>query len=174
MKLNIGCGGKKRSIYKRKEWINVDLVHGDVRANACELPFKNNLFSEIHAIHVLEHIPRKFHDSFHKEMHRVLAPDGVYFVEIPDFVTICNYISTIYATEDITKPKVREQLRIWTLSIYGKNRHVGDIHQWGFYPSLLKEDLERNGFIAEESKDYISGHYRMEPVILMKAEKNGL
>ena len=82
MKLNIGCGGKKRAIYKRREWINVDLVSGDVRADACELPFKNNSFDEIHAIHILEHIPRPYQDMFHQEMYRVLKKGGIYWIEI--------------------------------------------------------------------------------------------
>lgn len=177
MKLNIGSSGKLRKPYSDPDWVSIDIDPSFVKkknakfviADGTKLPFRENCFQEIRLIHVLEHIPRKEHENIYKEIFRTLQPDGSVFIEVPDFVKICNYIVEEYMKLD---EKDVERIRCWTLSIYGKGRGVGDFHRWGFYPALLRKDLENQGFKVEFPLDlHISDHYLMEPVILVKAIK---
>ena len=167
MKLSVGCGAQANKPFD-SEWVKIDLISGNVRADARFLPFKDNSFEEIRAIHVLEHIPRCGHDSFYDEIYRVLKPDGLFYVEVPNLREVCRRLVNIPAVSEANK----EQLRIWTLSLYGKNRHLGDSHHWGFMPYLLREDLEGHSFIGvEEQTEMVSNHYLMEPVILFRCTK---
>jgi len=178
MNLNVGSGaGKPKGQYKTKEWINIDLVAGDVRASGCDLPFKSNTFDEIHAFHVLEHIPRKEHSRFHSEMHRVLKPGGIYYVEVPNLLDVCEKL-TAMGRSDIRglTAKEKERIRCLTLSIYGKNRHTGDAHCWGFMPYLLFDDLSEHKFSRVEkirnTDEFPSATHRsQEEVILFRAVK---
>ncbi len=172
-KLNIGSSTKIKGWYQNPEWINIDLVKPDkkpkgkyVMADALNLPFSDNTFSEIRAIHCLEHIPRKEHKKFYEEMFRVLKRGGVLWIEVPDFIKICGYLANSYITGNM------EQTRIWTLSVYGKNRHKGDSHHWGFSEQLLLDDLNEYNFNVQiEKEKMISSHFLQEPIILVRAEK---
>ena len=171
MKLNVGCGGKQNKPFQAGDTVKIDLVAGNVRANACALPFTESCFDEINAIHVLEHIPRKEHDSFYSEMYRVLKPGGVFYVEVPNLLEVCKLLIELGDLEE-KDPDIKERIRCWTLSVYGKNRHVGDSHNWGFMPYLLGDDLRRNGFTeVAQQEEMVSNHYLMEPVILFRASK---
>lgn len=173
VKLNIGSSTSIRGQYGTKEWVNIDIVHPGtsissqnyVLSSALNLSFKDNSFNEVRAIHCLEHIPRKQHELFYKEVYRVLQPNGIVFIEVPNFIEICKLI--VKATES----KNPEVLRIWTTSVYGKNRHAGDKHYWGFSKDLLKTDLEKNGFKVEFPTEMISEHHKQEPVLLARGIK---
>lgn len=171
MKLNIGSSTSIKGKYSSKDWVNIDIVApGDplklnnyIRCSALDLCFKENTFEEVRAIHCLEHIPRKDHELFYKEIYRVLKPGGVVFIEVPNFIKICALIVDCYREENW------EQMRIWTTSVYGKNRHAGDKHYWGFSEEILTKDLEKQGFEVEPQSEMISEHWKQEPVLLIKA-----
>lgn len=180
MKLNIGSSTPKGA-YKSKPWVNIDanLGFSDYRGgnlvigNGCLLPFKNEGFDEVRAIHVLEHLPRERHLPFLTEAARVLAPSGVLFVEVPNFIQICSNI-TIWTQELIQEQDpqkiaiFKELIRRATLSIYGKGRQPFDFHHWGFSPWSLRELGQKIGLDGRLSKDMVSTHYTQEPVLLMK------
>ncbi len=78
--LDIGCGD-----YKRQRFIGIDLYRSksvDVVADAQYLPFQDNLFSEINANQILEHLYTPFLSL--KEWGRVLKKDGMIHVCIPN------------------------------------------------------------------------------------------
>jgi len=173
MKLNIGSSTGIKGQYLSKEWVNIDLVSpGDpissnnyVLCNALNLCFKSETFEEVRAIHCLEHIPRNQHEEFYKEMVRVLKPNGIVHIEVPNFIKICELITDSYKKQNM------EQVRIWTLSVYGKNRHGGDKHYWGFSEELLRSDLEKIGLKVDFPTEMISNHWKKEPVILVRGVK---
>lgn len=83
MKLNIGCG-----VDLHQRYINVDIIRNQyscpqVVADACDLPFRSNLFLEVLAGHVIEHIPADRHHTFLSEIHRVLMPAGSCMIAYP-------------------------------------------------------------------------------------------
>lgn len=176
MKLNIGSGTPKGE-YTNQEWINLEYCtkfrgNNLVFGNGCALPFKNNSFERIHCVHVLEHLERKDQPQLLKEIRRVLKPGAVAYVEVPNIIGIINIIKVLY---NVYKKKPNEEqaerLRCFLLSIYGKGRYNGDIHRWGFYPEMLKSDMESVGFEAEITDERISAHYTKEPVIVVKGTK---
>jgi len=176
MKLNIGSSSSIRGIYKAREWINIDLVRPDkdkrfnyVVGSALELPFRNDSLDEIRMIHCLEHIKRSDHELFYKEAHRVLKPGADVFIEVPDLAGLCNAFLSIYNNKDDSK--LIEKLRICTLSFYGKGRHYGDFHHWGFTKEQLSADLANNGFLVNIEKEMISNHFQYEPIILARGRK---
>lgn len=173
--LQIGSG-KADERYRTPEWINIDLVRHKPRgrflvADGCELPFSDGQFDTIHAIHVLEHLPRVEkrakdreggHLPFLKECARVLSASGSLFVEVPDFLSVCRQLV------EAADRGLEEEVRIRTVGIYGKGRHFGDFHHWGWSPWYLEQKIREAGLECERSYEMISGHWRQEPVILMR------
>lgn len=187
MKLNIGSSNPKGQ-YISKPWVNIDANYGFIHSHKggtlvigkldhkTYLPFKNESFDEIHAIHVLEHLPRKDHLPFLSEAARVLAPPGVLFVEVPNFIQICSNIVTW--TQELIKEKEPQKIQIFkelirraTLSVYGKGRQPFDFHHWGFSPWHLRELGQEVGLAGSLEQNMISNHYTQEPVLLMKYTK---
>lgn len=82
LKLHIGCGSKIK-----KAWINIDLSpQADISLDVREpLPFLENSCSIIYSEHFLEHLDYPEHvDSFLTECYRILEPEGLFSVGVPD------------------------------------------------------------------------------------------
>lgn len=188
MKLNIGASNP-RGQYRGEEWVNIDYsryFRGMARprfaiADGTLLPFRDSVFNEIHAVHVLEHVPRHVtrdgakvdaHLAFVSELGRVLTPDGVGFIEVPDFLSGC-YIILQQAHQLVNaKPEDRaghlEEIRIRTVGVYGKGRHEGDLHRWGFTPWGIENLFKSASLLYRRESEMISAHYRQEPVMLYR------
>jgi predicted SAM-dependent methyltransferase len=168
-RLQIGSG-KAAEAYRTPEWINIDLVRHKPRghfvvADGCALPFPSGRFETIHAIHVLEHMPRDGHLPFLREIGRTLTNDGMAWIEVPDFLSVCRKLMEAVAVDD------QEEVRIRTVGIYGKGRHHGDWHHWGFAPWYLENLFAQAGLRCERSYDMISGHHKQEPVLLYRCRR---
>jgi ubiquinone/menaquinone biosynthesis C-methylase UbiE len=82
---NIGCGNCGRE----EGEIGVDLNLGckpTVQADCTRLPFKNESFSELHAFHILEHVPDIV--SVMNECYRVLKNNGIMTIKVPEFPAV--------------------------------------------------------------------------------------
>ena len=172
MKLQVGCSAV-RGIYKTDEWTNLDIKHHrgvDIIADATEkIPLDTGSVDEIHCIHVLEHVTRDKYPLMLAEMHRVLKPGGVLYVEVPDLMRTIENLHQSFEAGDV------EAIHIWTTSLYGKNEREGMAHHWGFYEGLLRREMRHQGFKEldhlTEKEDMISEHYRQEPVLLVRGVK---
>ena len=173
MKLQVGSS-EARGIYKREEWINLDLqdVSDDgvnVIGTGLKLPFKANAFEEVHCIHVLEHLTRDKPPLMLREMHRVLQPGGNLYVEVPDFKETVENLSKAFNQNDVGA------VHVWTTSLYGKSERFGMAHHWGFYEGLLRREFRHQGFTdvnrLVEKEDMISTHYKQEPILLVRGTK---
>jgi len=87
--LNIGCGSQCHPA-----WTNIDIVSTspnvitfDIRKG---LPFDNNIFDAVYHSHLLEHLPQDNALALLTEALRVLKPDGIMRVVIPDLETIAR------------------------------------------------------------------------------------
>ena len=85
MNLDIGCGYLNRE----KGAIGLDIdaackpnVQGDIQ----DLPFKDESFDVVNAVHVLEHVPNIV--KTFNEVWRVLKPNGEFNVRVPLFPTL--------------------------------------------------------------------------------------
>jgi predicted SAM-dependent methyltransferase len=87
--LNIGCG----SVF-HPDWENIDIVPYDETVHqvdaAKELPYQSGAFDLVYASHVLEHIAPHQLGDFLGEIRRVLAPDGIVRLVVPDLEQIAK------------------------------------------------------------------------------------
>lgn len=92
MKLNIGSRD-----FRMDGYLNVDIDpsrNPDILADACDLSaVKSESVDEVHASHVLEHIPWPRGFVALSEWTRVLKPGGVLKIAVPDVETICSAVS---------------------------------------------------------------------------------
>ena len=165
--LQIGSS-KPEGQYRERHWVNVDVIRPKprghfVQASGTALPFRDERFECIHMIHVLEHLPRDLHLPMLREVRRVLAPGRFAYIEVPDFLQVARLLVRAADAGD------HEEVRIRTVGVYGKGRHFGDFHHWGFAPWYLENLLGQAGLQCVQDPFMISGHYRQEPVILMRA-----
>ena len=117
----------------------------DVKADICDLPFKDNSFDFIICNHVLEHIPDD--TKAMQELYRVLAPAGTAIVQVP-------YDAKREITfEDNTITDQRERTRIFGqydhLRVYGmdyfkKLSSIGfEVNALDYTSSMTSDDIER-------------------------------
>jgi predicted SAM-dependent methyltransferase len=171
VKLNIGSGFS-RGRYKSSEWVNFDLYQNEsvnVQGDMFRLPFADNTFDEIHCIHVLEHLTRDKHLLALQEILRVLSKTGNSYVEVPDFKEIVCRLTKAW---DVG---AKEEIHKWRTSIFGKTERPGMAHHMGFDYDMLAGLHEEAGFKditgLTNKEDMISGHYRQEPVLLIRGNK---
>jgi len=133
MKLHLGCG--KRFIPGFVHIDVLDLPHVDHVATIDSLPFIADATVQlIYVCHVLEHFKRRDVARVLKEWHRVLRPDGVLRIAVPDFARICE----VYARH--------ERLDLVVGAIFGRQDYLYNIHYNVFDFSTLKRELETAGF----------------------------
>ena len=113
---------------KNLEYTTTDLNSplADVKADICNLPFKDNTFDVILCNHVLEHIPDD--TKAMQELYRVLKPKGMAILQIPQDITR----DTTFEDHTITDKKERakifgqyDHVRIYGLDYFNKLRSIG-------------------------------------------------
>ena len=120
-------------------FLNIDIVkykNVDIIANCKDLPFQDNIASEILASHIIEHFD--FHEGLEalKEWHRILSPGGKLTIECPDLDYFCRNFILLPEHE---KPNYYCQL-------FGFPWEKGQGHKFGYTPSQLKWSLKECGF----------------------------
>lgn len=97
--LNLGCGGRYRP-----GWVNVDYTstgEGVIAANLAKgIPFPDESFDVVYHSHLLEHFQKIAAAEFLRECFRVLKPNGVIRVVVPDLEAIArNYLLALEKTK---------------------------------------------------------------------------
>lgn len=100
----------------------------DVKADICNLPFKDNTYDVILCNHVLEHIPDD--TKAMKELYRVLKPGGMAILQIPQDTSR----TVTFEDNSITDKKERarifgqyDHVRVYGLDYFDKLRTIGFI-----------------------------------------------
>lgn len=93
--LNLGCGSRFHP-----DWTNIDFNSTGAHVIAHNLndgiPFGDASFDVVYQSHILEHFPKVQAESFLRECCRVLRPQGVLRVVVPDLEQIAiNYIAAL-------------------------------------------------------------------------------
>lgn len=132
IKLNVGSGEDIRFGY-----INIDIrpVKGTnliLDLEKQDLPFEDDIISEIVAQDVLEHIEYDRVEHVVKEFYRVLKPKGRLIVRVPDIIRIVS----MYA-DDYKK---------MSYFIFGGKKHEYDVHKTAFTKYSLSRLLRTIGF----------------------------
>lgn len=78
-----------------KEKLGLNAFHGDL----AEIHFPNNYFDYVHVNNVLEHVPNPV--SLLKECHRIVKPDGIFYLSVPNGSVDCRDLIDFYHQEKI-------------------------------------------------------------------------
>ncbi len=133
MKLHIGCGKKYLSEYKHLDVIPYE--HIDFECDARKLDVIEDLsVSEIYACHILEHVERGEVLDVLREWNRVLKPDGIIRIAVPDFAAIVDeYIEN-------------KDLMCFQGLLFGGQTYDYNFHHVAFDFETIKQFLEDAGF----------------------------
>ncbi len=139
---------------KNLDYITSDIESpiADVKADICDLPFKNNEFDVVFCNHVLEHIPDD--TKAMQELYRVLKPGGFGIFQIPQDLNR----ETTFEDDTITDPKERakifgqyDHVRVYGRDYFDKLRSIGfEVEEVDFTKKIAPEKLERFALMKGE------------------------
>jgi len=154
MKIDIG-GGE----HTKDDFINVDKYHkpADIMADVTKLPFDTNSVEEAYSKHTFEHLSKKEVVPALTEVHRVLIPDGMFTIIVPDM----EWCAKAWLTDG----KKRGRALDW---IYGGQSFEGDFHKTGYTMDTLVELLEKVGFRIKTKKTYMDYDFQALYVEVIK------
>lgn len=117
----------------------------DVKADICNLPFKDNQFDFIICNHVLEHIPDD--TKAMEEIYRVLAPGGTAVLQVPYKADL----QTTFEDDSITDPKERakifgqyDHVRVYGMDYFTKLESIGfNVEAVDYTNTLTSAEVER-------------------------------
>lgn len=144
--LNLGCGRRRHPA-----WTNADLaplspevMRVDVRE---PLPFLDCEFDAVYSSHVLEHLAPDAARRLLREIHRVLRPEGLCRVVVPDLEGICRaYLRELDAAAhgDRAAATRHEWMVVELVDQMTRTRSGGLMLRWWH-----REPIPAEGFIAE-------------------------
>lgn len=157
--LNVGCGSSFH-----EDWINLDIAprHASIIQHDLKraLPFANESFHAVYNSHVLEHLPRSDGRFFIKECFRVLLPNGIVRVVVPDLETIAKlYLSYLEESEkgDPTAMQRYEWMTLELLDQMVREKSGGDMLRYFKQNPMPAEEfvLQRLGQELKQTLRYL-------------------
>ncbi len=117
----------------------------DVKADICDLPFKDNEYDFIFCNHVLEHIPED--TKAMQELFRVLAPGGTAILQVPYEAER----ESTFEDNSITNPKERakifgqyDHVRVYGMDYFDKLRSIGfSVEAIDYSANLSEEEINK-------------------------------
>ena len=117
----------------------------DVKADICDLPFKDNSFDFIICNHVLEHIPDDIKAM--QELYRVLAPSGTAIVQVPYDAKREITFEDNTITDQSERTRIFGQydhLRVYGMDYFKKLSSVGfNVNALDYTSGISSNDIER-------------------------------
>jgi predicted SAM-dependent methyltransferase len=166
--LNLGCGDKFH-----KNWVNVDMVSRSkyvIEANLLRgIPFKDNYFDVVYHSHVLEHFPKENAKYFIKECHRVLKPNGIIRVVLPNLENIVDEYKRLLTCNILYPNELTEANYDWImLEMYDqtvRNYSGGGMARYLWQDKIINEEyvINRIGFIGQQTRNnFLSAKSKLE------------
>jgi predicted SAM-dependent methyltransferase len=138
-KLEIGCGQRPTPGYIHNDLNAFDGV--DIVGSPWEIDLPASSLDEVLALGVIEHFTYgQVYDAF-TNVHRMLAPEGIFLFDVPDIPVWCGYVADHFAGRSI--PFTIEHV---FSTLYGWPRWPGDEHKSGWWQEKLEEELHRAEF----------------------------
>lgn len=163
--LNLGCGDKFHP-----EWTNLDMVSRDPLVVAHDLlqglPFPDASFSVVYHSQLLEHLPRDAALGFLAECRRVLLPDGIIRVVVPDLEDIARtYLQTLDACLQAPGPAEEADYDWMMLELLDQSVRTssgGDMATYLAQPDIQNEPfvIARTGRSGMDARSYFLGRAR--------------
>ena len=117
----------------------------DVKADICDLPFKDNSFDFIICNHVLEHIPDD--TKAMQELYRVLAPSGTAIVQVPYDAKREITFEDNTITDQSERTRIFGQydhLRVYGMDYFKKLSSIGfEVNALDYTSGISSDDIER-------------------------------
>ncbi|MBT4472791.1 MAG: class I SAM-dependent methyltransferase [Bacteroidetes bacterium] len=117
----------------------------DVKADICDLPFKDNSFDFIICNHVLEHIPDD--TKAMQELYRVLAPSGTAIMQVPYDAKREITFEDNTITDQSERTRIFGQydhLRVYGMDYFKKLSSIGfDVNALDYTSGISSDDIER-------------------------------
>ncbi len=136
--LNVGCGDTFHP-----DWTNVDMVSRSPEVRACNLlkglPYPDGRFQAVYHSHVLEHFPRAKAADFIRECYRVLQPEGILRIVVPDLENIAReYLK--HLQDNLAQPSPQAEARYdWMLvELYDQTVRNGTGGEMGEFARRLQ------------------------------------
>jgi predicted SAM-dependent methyltransferase len=160
--LNVGCGSKFH-----KDWYNVDMTSNSsvvIKANLLiGIPFPDNFFEIVYHSQVLEHIPKEKAGGFIKECLRVLKPNGILRIVVPDLENIVDEYKRLLI-ENMNNPNEMTDANYdWImLEMYDqtvRNHSGGQMAEFLKRADIINEKyiFERIGYVARDIRNSFRG-----------------
>lgn len=141
--INLDIGSGLKTDWQPGDYIRIDpYAEGvDVKAFADNLPYENNSVDSIWSSHTLEHID-KFHIvSTLKEWYRILKPNGIITIRVPDLAWCCQWW-------------LNHQTTGWDMDIiFGNQSREGEFHKTGFNREIMLEYLHQSGLVCKKYEE---------------------
>ncbi len=127
--LNLGCGDRFYS-----SWTNINFVSTGEGVIAHDLkqgiPFTDNSFDVVYNSHVLEHFPKVEAVTFIRECYRVLRPQGILRIVVPDLEQIARMYLHCLENANIGSEEWEQNYQWILLEMYDqtvRNKSGGDM-----------------------------------------------
>jgi SAM-dependent methyltransferase len=152
-KLKVLHFAPEQAFFKRfRELENLDYITtdlnsplADVKADICNLPFKDNEFDVVLCNHVLEHIPDD--TKAMQELYRILKTNGFGIIQIPQDLSRETSFEDDSITDDKERAKIFGQydhVRIYGRDYFDKLRTVGfKVKEVDYTKNFTEEDIKR-------------------------------
>lgn len=157
--LNLGCGYRYH-----KDWTNVDFVSTGEGVQAHNLlqgiPFPEHNFEVVYHSHVLEHFTKSDGKKFIEECYRVLKPNGIIRIAVPDLEQIVGeYIKNLEKARK-GNTKAQQDYEWIMLELYDqvvRSKSGGDMAAYIFQPEVPNEDYVF-ARLGEEARNLRKGY----------------
>ncbi|HEY9706602.1 MAG TPA: methyltransferase domain-containing protein, partial [Oculatellaceae cyanobacterium] len=171
--LNLGCGRRFHPA-----WTNVDFVstgEGVIAHNLTNgIPFPDASFDVVYHSHVLEHFPKTEAEVFLRECYRVLRPQGVLRVVVPDLEQIARTYLIALEQASSGSQEWASNYEWILLEMYDQTQRNHSGGEMAAY--LFKENIPNQEFVLKrygiEAKNLIEAAHlrRQQPQPAMLAE----
>ncbi|MCB0399625.1 MAG: methyltransferase domain-containing protein [Winogradskyella sp.] len=141
------CFLKRFRQLKNIDYTTTDLLSpiADVKADICNLPFKDNSYDVIFCNHVLEHIPDD--TKAMQELYRVMKPGGFGIFQIPQDLNRESTFEDNTITDKVERAKIFGQydhVRVYGRDYFDKLRHVGfKVEEVDYTATLSDSEIDK-------------------------------
>ena len=163
--INIGCGDKWH-----KDWVNLDMHSRSPYVVECNMlngiPYGDNEFEVVYHSEVLEHFQKENATIFIKECFRILKPNGVMRIVVPDLENIINEYHRLLQQNIQNPDPISVANYDWILlELYDqavRNSNEGDMAKILSDDKIINEKyiIDRIGYVGRSILDYHRGHVK--------------
>ncbi len=171
--LNVGCGNKFHV-----DWINIDMSSNSSNVIATNLlngiPFPDNCFDVVYHSQVLEHFPKEDAQDFIKECLRVLKPNGIIRVVVPDLENIVDEYKN-FLNENLENPNDQsvanyDWIMLEMFDQMVRNYSGGQMAEYLKRPIVINEKyiIDRIGFVGRNIRDSYLGRNKKNSTVRIR------